>query len=104
MPGSARLRDVHDDVHGCWRAPRRTAAAHPAAKHSAAKHSAAEHPSAEDQGAACRAAAAPSDHGLVTARVGLDAAARRVEDHHDVGVIEGAPSGIAGAGEGTACR
>ena len=92
MPGPARLCDVHDDVHGYWRAPRRAAAAHPAAEHSAAKHSSAERPSAEDQGAACRAAAAPSDHGLVTARVGRDAAARRVEDHHGVGVIEGARS------------
>jgi len=38
--------------------------------------------------------ATPPDHGLVTARVGPDAAARRVEDHHGVGVIEGVPSGL----------
>ena len=85
---------MHDDVHGCWRAPGRVAAAHPAAEQSAAAHAPAELPSAKDQGTALRAAAAPPDHGLVTARVGPDAAARRVEDHHGVGVIEGVPSGL----------
>ena len=66
---------MHDAVHGCWRALR-AAAAHPAAEQSAAAHAPAELPSAKDQGTALRAAAAPPDHGLVTARVGPDAAAR----------------------------
>jgi len=40
----------------------------------------------------------PADHAIAGAPVGPDTAARRVEDHYGVGVIEGAPSGIAGAG------